>query len=242
MKESGSNQCVAVVTGAGGGIGRAVSLLLADQKFKVVLAGRTLASLQDVAKTIVGNGGTARVIQTDISDEASIVSLFEQVLANDGFIDVLINNAGVGRFGPLAEAKTEDLDLVLNTNLRGTYLCCREAMRAMGARGSGVIINIASVVAEKGYPLQSAYVASKHGVMGLTKSLAVEAQALGVRVSAILPGGVDTAMVRDARPDLEPESLLAPEDVAGAVDYLLGLSPRAAVDQIVIRRRGSSPF
>jgi 3-oxoacyl-[acyl-carrier protein] reductase len=242
VKTSDLKHKVAVVTGAGGGIGRAVSLLLAEKKFHVVLAGRTLGSLDNVAKTIADIGGTAQVVQTDISDEVSIVSLFKQVLGDDGSIDVLINNAGVGRFGPLADAKTEDLDLVLNTNLRGTYLCCREAMRAMGARGSGVIINIASVVAEKGYPLQSAYVASKHGVMGLTKSLAVEAQALGVRVSAILPGGVDTAMVRDARPDLEPESLLAPEDVAEAADYLLNLSPRAAVDQIVIRRRGSSPF
>ena len=106
----------------------------------------------------------------------------------------------------------------------------------------GYIISISSVVGFKGYPNQSAYTAAKHGVMGLTKSLAVELQTHGIRVSAVLPGGVDTDMVRAARPDLDPSVLLQPEDVAQTVMYLLSLSDRAAIDQIYIRRRGSQPF
>jgi 3-oxoacyl-[acyl-carrier protein] reductase len=101
---------------------------------------------------------------------------------------------------------------------------------------------IASVVGYKGYANQSAYTCSKHAVMGLAKALAVEAQPHGIRVCAVLPGGVATEMVREARPDLDPADLLDPDDVAQAVAYLLSLSPRAAVDQIVLRRAKSAPF
>jgi len=107
---------------------------------------------------------------------------------------------------------------------------------------SGCIINVSSVVGIKGYPNQAAYTASKHGVMGLTKSLAVEAQPHGIRVSAVLPGGVDTDMVAQARPDLDRSVLLQPDDVADAVMFLLSLSDRAAIDEIYIRRRASQPF
>jgi 3-oxoacyl-[acyl-carrier protein] reductase len=115
-------------------------------------------------------------------------------------------------------------------------------MKLMIPRGRGYILNISSVVGFKGYANQAAYTASKHGIMGLTKVLAVEAQAHGIRASAILPGGVDTDLVRDARPDLDPKMLLRPEDIAQAVLYLLSLSDRAAVDQIYIRRLTSQPF
>src|SRR4029079_11007995 len=107
---------------------------------------------------------------------------------------------------------------------------------------SGAIIYISSVVGFKGYPNQAAYTASKHAIMGLTKSLAAEVSAQGVRVSAILPGGVDTDMVTQSRPELDRSVLMSPDDVANAVLYLLSLSPQAAVDQIYIRRHSSAPF
>jgi 3-oxoacyl-[acyl-carrier protein] reductase len=106
----------------------------------------------------------------------------------------------------------------------------------------GHIINISSVVGWKGYAEQSAYSASKHGIMGLTKSLAREEQEHGIRVSAILPGGVDTELIREARPDLDPQQLMSPDDVADAVAYLLSVSSRAGVDEIHLRRRNSTPF
>jgi 3-oxoacyl-[acyl-carrier protein] reductase len=112
----------------------------------------------------------------------------------------------------------------------------------MVAQRSGAIINISSVVGFKGYPNQAAYTASKHGVVGLTKSLAAEAQEHDIRVSVILPGGVDTHLVGDARPDLDRSVLMQPEDIAQTVLYLLSLSDRAHVDQIYIRRRTSKPF
>jgi 3-oxoacyl-[acyl-carrier protein] reductase len=127
-------------------------------------------------------------------------------------------------------------------NLKAVFLCCREALRLMTPRQQGYIINISSVVGFKGYPDQAVYTATKHGVMGITKSLAVEAQLHGIRVSAVLPGAVDTGLMAVARPDLDPATVLKPQDIAQAVLFLLSLSERAAVDEIYIRRRGSAPF
>ena len=112
----------------------------------------------------------------------------------------------------------------------------------MRPRRCGFIINVSGVVGFKGYPHQAAYTAAKHGIMGLTKSLAVEAQEHGIRVSAVLPGGVDTELVAQARPDLDRAVLMQPDDIAHTIMYLLSLSDRAHVDQIYIRRRNSAPF
>ncbi len=208
----------------------------------MVAAARTREQIEALAREIADAGGKAHAVPTDLVDEASIRSLFAAVHERWGRLDILVNNAGIGRYGPVQEFATEDLDAVVDVNLRGTFLCCREAMRLMVPAGQGYIINISSVVGFKGYPNQAAYTATKHAVMGLTKSLAVEAQARGIRASAVLPGGVDTGLVRRARPDLDPSILLQPEDVAQAILFLLSLSDRAAIDQIYIRRRTSTPF
>jgi NAD(P)-dependent dehydrogenase (short-subunit alcohol dehydrogenase family) len=234
---------VAVVTGAGRGIGRAVALALAREGARVVLAARTAAQLDAVAAEIAREGGEALAVPADVSREEDVVALFARV--RDRFasrLDILVSNAGLGLYGPLASYPAADFDRVVGTNLRGTFLCCREAMKLMVPARSGFIINVSSVVGFKGYPNQAAYTASKHGILGLTKSLAVEAQPHGIRVSVILPGGVDTEMAGAARPDLDRSVLLQPDDIAQAVLYLLSLSDRAAVDQLYIRRRTSPPF
>ncbi|MBN2584132.1 MAG: SDR family oxidoreductase [Planctomycetes bacterium] len=233
---------VALVTGAGRGIGRAICRSLAEAGTAVVAAARSRDEIDAVAARIVSAGGKAVAIPVDLADESSIVSLFAQIHDRLGRLDVCVNNAGIGRFDPVADLKADDIDAVLGVNLRGTLLCCREALKMMVPQHGGTIINISSVVGFKGYPNQSVYTASKHGIMGLTKSLAVEAQPHDIRVSAVLPGGVDTELVGDARPDLNRDDLLRPEDVAQAVMYLLSLSDRAAVDEIYIRRRTSKPF
>ena len=232
---------VAVVTGAGRGIGRAIAMALAERGARVVLAARTAEDLQSAVEQIKAAGGEGQAVPADITDESSVEKLFAKV-RQLGRLDILINCAGVGRFGPVQDFTAEDLDLVLGVNLRGTFFCCREAMRIMVGQKSGFVINISSVVGIKGYPNQAAYTASKHGVVGLTKSLAVEGQEHNVRVSVIMPGGVDTEMVGQARPDLDRSILMQPEDIAQAVLYLLSLSERAHVDEIYIRRRSSSPF
>ncbi len=233
---------IAVVTGAGRGIGRAIALMLGNAGAEVVVTARTESEIETVAGEISAAGGRARAVRVDISEEEDIRKLFKSVSDDFNRLDILINNAGIGRYGKLVDFDADDLDLMYSVNVRGTFLCCREAMRIMIPRASGYIINVSSVLGFRGYADQSGYTATKHGVMGLTKSLAVEAQEHGIRVSAILPGGVDTEMVRRARPDLDPDILLQPDDVAQAVGYLLSLSPKAAVDQIYIRRQSGKPF
>ncbi|MBI81875.1 MAG: hypothetical protein CMJ81_01640 [Planctomycetaceae bacterium] len=231
----------AVVTGAGRGIGRAISLALAECGAHILLAARTRLELEETASQIAATGGSTDVQTTDVADEAQVEQLLKRT-DELGRLDILVNNAGIGLFGPAVDFATTDFDRILQINLRGTFLCSRAALKRMIPAGCGMIINIASVVGFKGYPQQAAYTASKHGVMGLTKSFAAEAQEHGIRVSAILPGGVDTEMIAQARPDLDPSVLIRPEDIAKTVLYLLSLSGQATVDQIYIRRRDGTPF
>jgi len=233
---------VALVTGAGRGIGRAISLALGVAGAQVVAAARTRPEIEAVAQEIGAAGGRASAWPVDLSSEVEIVVLFDFIREKLGRLDVLGNNAGIGLFGPVQDFAAADLDRLYAVNVRGTFLCCQQALKLMIPQRSGYIINLSSVVGFKGYPRQAGYTAAKHGVMGLTKSLAVEAQPHGIRVSVISPGGVDTGMAGDARPDLDRSVLLRPEDIAHTVMFLLSLSDQAAIDEIYIRRRMSQPF
>lgn len=232
----------AIVTGAGRGIGKSVALGLADAGARVVAAARTAAELDTLVDTVHSGGGDAIAVPTDISREDDVQTLFNTVLQQTGQVDVVVNNAGIGLFGPTVATSAKDFERVLRINTLGTFLCCREALRHMMPRKRGMIVNIASVVGFRGYPNQVAYTASKHGVMGVTKTIAAEAQEHNIKVSAILPGGVDTDMASQARPDLDRTVLIPPEDITTTILYLLALSDRSAVDQIYIRRSCSKPF
>ncbi|GIK41662.1 MAG: 3-oxoacyl-ACP reductase [Chloroflexota bacterium] len=233
---------IALVTGAGRGIGRAISLALGGAGAHVVAAARTQVEIEAVAQEIEQAGGTASAWPVDLSSEAEIIALFDFIRQKFGRLDVLVNNAGMGLFGPLAEFASADLDRLYTINVRGVFLCCQQALRLMIPQAGGTIINISSVVGFKGYARQGGYTITKHALMGLTKTLALEAQPHGIRVSVISPGGVDTSMIGDARPDLDRSGLLQPEDIATTVLFLLSLSEQAAIDEIYIRRRGSAPF
>ena len=232
----------ALVTGAGRGIGRAIAALLARHGASVIVAARTTSEIDRVVKEIKADGGTAYPFTFDLADQSSIQSLFTYAVEITGALDILINNAGIGLFGQMHEFSIDNLQTLLDVNIRGTYLCCQEALKIMIPKRSGTIINISSVVGFKGYPNQSAYTASKHAIVGMTKSLAVEAQEYNIRASVINPGGTATDLVATARPDLDPSTLMQPEDIAQAVLYLLSLSESCAIDEIYIRRRGSKPF
>jgi NAD(P)-dependent dehydrogenase (short-subunit alcohol dehydrogenase family) len=233
---------IALVTGAGRGIGRSISKALANAGAQVIGCSRTAAEIEQVVREILEKSGRAIELVADVADEGEVVAMFEEINRRFGKIDILVNNAGIGRFGSVADFNVDHFDELMAVNLRGTFLCCRQALKLMIPRQNGYIINISSVVGIKGYPYQAAYTASKHGIMGFTKSLAVEAQKHNIRVSAILPGGVNTELIRQARPDIETSAMMHPADIAQAVLFLLSLSDRAAVDQIYIRRKLSSPF
>ncbi len=233
---------VALVTGAGRGIGRAVALALAAQGAEVYLAARSEEQLAAVAEEVAAAGGSASKVRCDVACADDVNALFATIENRSSRLDVAVLNAGIGVFEPIEETSADDFDRVMAVNARGAFLCCRAALQLMRRQADGYIVTVGSVVSFKGYPNQAAYTASKHALLGLTKSVAVEAQPHGVRVSAVLPGGVNTELIGAARPDLDRDAMLQPEDIAQTVLYLLALPKRAAVDQIYIRRAASAPF
>jgi 3-oxoacyl-[acyl-carrier protein] reductase len=233
---------VALVTGAGRGIGRAVAEALAAQGAAVALAARTPEQLNQTRTAIERSGGKAISVPTDICREDDVRRLVETALNAYDRLDIVINNAAVGRFGPLERMSVEDWDLVMAVNARGPFLVCRETIPHLRKQPVSWIVNIGSVVSVKGYVNQSAYSASKHALLGMTKALARELQPDNIRVHAVCPGGVDTEFVGAARPDLDRSVLITPAEVAQTVLMLLSQSGNAVIDEIHIRRAAATPW
>jgi 3-oxoacyl-[acyl-carrier protein] reductase len=239
----------AIVTGASRGIGKAIALRLAREGLDLALAARTADDLEAAASECQAEGAKALAVPTDVTSEDDVKRLFGKTLGSLGRLDLLVNNAGGGVYKPVAETSLEEFEHVMALNARGTFLCSREAMRVMTAPGEsegretgGIIVNMSSVVGLKGYPNQGAYTAAKHAVVGLSKTLAEEGREHGVRVHVICPGGVATELIASARPDIDPSELLAPEDVADLVAYLVKLPENAMIDLVHLRRATGKPF
>lgn len=220
-------QQVTIVTGAGGGIGRATALRFARAGSRVALFGRTRETLQITAQTIQDAHGEALVIQGDVACEEDVQALFTRVLAVYGRVDILVNCAGVIAVKPFAEMDAATWDHVLNVNLRGTFLCCHQAFGRMAEQGGGVILNISSLSGVKGvekFPGLSAYNVSKAGVASLTEILALEGKPLNIRVAVVSPGAVDTEMLRQAAPHLKAG--MTPEELAEILLFMADDSGR----------------
>ncbi len=185
---------IALVTGASQGIGRATSLLLAEAGAKIAVAARTAEKLSSLVAEIEAAGGAALAVPMDVADAAQVKAGFQQLLAKFGRLDILVNNAAITRDTLALRMKLEDWDAVLRTNLTGAHLCIQQALGAMLKQRSGRIINITSVVAETGNAGQSNYVASKAGLIGLTRAIAVEVASRNITVNAIAPGFIETPM------------------------------------------------
>lgn len=227
----------ALVTGASRGIGAAIAERLAQEGYDLVLTARDADRLDEVMQACKEHGANVRIVPADLTDEASVLDLFSRA----GRIDLLVNNAGMGIFGKIEETALEDWRRVQQVNVEGAFLCLREAMRSMKRHGGGRIINISSVVGVKGYSEQAAYGASKHALLGLTKTAIEEGREHNIRVHAICPGGVATEMIKQSRPDLTDfDSMIQPEDVAGAVAYLCSLPDNITIDAIHLRRAASA--
>jgi NAD(P)-dependent dehydrogenase (short-subunit alcohol dehydrogenase family) len=181
---------VVVVTGASSGIGEATAIAFARAGAKVVLAARRAERLAALRAKIESDGGTALDVVADVTDEAAVIALFGATLDAFGAIDVLVNNAGIADGSPTDELSLERWRAVIDANLTSAFLCSREALKAMKPRGRGRIINIGSLSARVPREHSAAYAASKFGLDGLTRSLAVDARASGIAVSIFHPGMV----------------------------------------------------
>ena len=233
---------VGLVTGASRGIGRAISVALAGGGAKVVLAARAIEKLEQTAQQVGKAGGQAQIVAAELTDEDSIKNLVKVTAEKFGRLDILVNNAGVTHSAKLEETATEDWQRCMTVNARAPFILCREVLPLLREAQAGCIINIASVVGVKGYPLQSAYTASKHALRGMTISLAEELRGSSVRVHLICPGGVDTEMVGNVRPDIKKEDLIDPGEIAELVLYLATHKGNAVIDELHIRRAASGPW
>lgn len=240
-----SAQRHAVITGGGSGIGAAVARQLLEQGLRVTLMGRSLERLRAQQQAL---GPEVGIQACDVGDEASVAAAF----AAAGPVDILVNNAGQVETAPLAKTSLESWQRLLNVNLTGTFLCSRAVLPGMSERGFGRIVNVASTAALKGYAYVAAYCAAKHGVLGLTRALALETVKKGVTVNAVCPGYTETEIVAQAvqtimaktgrtaeaaRAELaaaNPQGrLIQPEEVAATVAWLVGEGSASITGQAI---------
>jgi 3-oxoacyl-[acyl-carrier protein] reductase len=232
---------IAVVTGAGRGIGRAIALKFAAEGADVVCVSRTAENSERVAEEIRALGRKAWAYAVDISDGAAVNTAVESILAASGRVDILVNNAGVTRDGLLVRMSEADWDTVLDTNLKGAFLFTKALTRAFMKQRSGRVINIASIVGLIGNAGQCNYASSKAALIGFTKSAARELASRGVLVNAVAPGFVDTDMTSGLKEELKADLLKSiplgsfgqPEDIAQAALFLASSASRYITGQVL---------
>lgn len=224
---------VALVTGAGRGIGAAIALRLSSLAAHTIVCGRTLDSLQRTAATASG-GGRVEAVQCDVTSLESVQALASHVEKIFGRLDILVNNAGVGAFaGPLHELTPAGWEKVLNTNLRGVFYCISSFAPMMIKAKSGHIVNVSSLAGKNALPNGAAYAASKWGLNGLSYSVAEELRQYGIRVSVVCPGSVDTELSPHTGKDLK--KMLQPDDVAHIVSMLVTQAPQSFASEVLLR-------
>jgi NAD(P)-dependent dehydrogenase (short-subunit alcohol dehydrogenase family) len=232
---------VAVVTGAGRGIGRAVALALAQDGYKVALLARSREQLESVAREITQLTKPARSLEpeihvVDIADFEATRKIGESIMSRWGCVDVLVNNAGQWLAGAL-DVSDEQFDRLLAVNVAGSLALIQVIAAAMKKQGSGHIINVASRSGKVGFAQEGAYCASKFALVGLSESLYRELSPLGIKVTALCPSWTNTDMAQEANTPLPVEEMIQPEDLAKTVRWLLALSPATCVKEVLIECR-----
>ncbi|HWC59298.1 MAG TPA: 3-oxoacyl-[acyl-carrier-protein] reductase [Verrucomicrobiae bacterium] len=232
---------IAVVTGAGRGIGRAIALKFAGEGADVVCVSRTAENSEKVAGEVRALGRKAWALAVDVSDTAAVSAAAEKILADCGKVDILVNNAGVTRDGLLMRMSDADWDSVLNTNLKGAFLFTKALTRSFVKQRSGRIINVASIIGLIGNAGQANYAASKAGLIGFTQSVAKELGSRGITVNALAPGFIETDMTAALSAELKADllkriplnSLGQPEDIANAALFLASPGARYVTGQVL---------
>jgi 3-oxoacyl-[acyl-carrier protein] reductase len=226
----------ALVTGATEGIGRATAFALGRAGFRVAACARTAARLDALVTELRAAGIEAAGAPADVGDADQVTTAVRRLTGALGEIEVLVNNAGILIGRPIEELTLEDWDVTMATNLRGLFLTTRAVLPGMRSRRRGTIVNVASLAGRNGFAGGTAYAASKHGVLGFSRSLMLEVRKDGIRVVAVCPGSVDTGMLHD-QPMLksDPRRILRPEDVADTIVHAIRLPERAMVSELDVR-------
>jgi NAD(P)-dependent dehydrogenase (short-subunit alcohol dehydrogenase family) len=225
---------VAIVTGAGRGIGHAVAGAFSREGAAVVLAARSTRELETAAREITEAGGRALVVPTDVREEPAVVAMVKRAVGEYGRVDILVTAAGSAAFGPVADSKAADWDELLAVNLRGAMLCCAAVLPVMVSQRSGTIITIGSVVTSRVLTGSAAYTASKYGMLGFSRVLAEELRPHGVRVGVLSAGATDTPLWDAIQGAPERGRMLKPEQVAEAALLMATLAPNASLEELTV--------
>jgi 3-oxoacyl-[acyl-carrier protein] reductase len=229
---------VALVTGAGRGIGRAIAVAFAAEGAAVALAARSRADLAAVAGEIRERDGRALAVPTDVTQDGAVEALVEQTLTDLGRIDVLVTSAGTAAFGAVSDSKPGDWDTMLALNLRAVMVCCRAVLPAMLRQRTGTILNVGSIASKRALPGSAVYTATKTAVDAFSRVLAEELRPHGVRVGVLVAGAVDTPLWDTLGSSPPRDKMLRPEDVARAAVLMAALPPHASLEELTLLPAG----
>ncbi len=232
----------ALVTGGSRGIGFAIAKILVEHGIDVCIVGRDGARLEDAINRMDCNSAQVYPVVADLLSPAAPQQLVEQSVGLLGGIDLVVNNAGISLNCPFEETTFEQWEQMLTINARAPYFICQEALSHLRKSAVPTIVQIASVVSYDGYAMQSAYAASKHALVGFTKSLAREVAEEGIRIHTISPGGVATEMISSVRPDIDTNALIDPDEIASLVWFLISQRGNAMIDHVSVRRANKTPW
>ncbi|MFM6953658.1 MAG: SDR family oxidoreductase [Sphingobacteriaceae bacterium] len=225
---------IALVAGASRGIGRALAMHLAEAGAQVILLARNQNELREAVAEITKKGGLATAFCVDISDEKALKLVFQQIIQQYKRIDILVNNAGIGQFQPVAETSATLWDEVMDTNVKGTFLCSKEAVIQMQKQGVGHIVNIASDVAKRTFANGALYCSSKYAQDAFSSALRKEVRPYGIKVSVVYPGLVDTYFNNSQPGKPENAQNLHPNDIAAAVLHIVSAPKHVVIDELMI--------
>lgn len=231
----------ALVTGASRGIGKAIARQLSEDGYDLAIVGRDAAALERTAEEICCGNGIFPIV-ADLEKVEAAKEIVCRTVEHFGGLDLLVNCAGLSHKGSFTTVTPELWDRIFAVNARAPFFICREALPYLKDSEKPMVINIASVVGFKGYEGQSVYASSKHALTGFTKVFAKEVQPFGIRVHLISPGGVATEMVKEMRPDIAPDELIQPEEIAEIVHFLVTRKGAGTIDQFYIRRYSGLAF
>ncbi len=225
---------IAIITGAGTGIGKGIAKAYSREGAKIVLASRNSLTLEKTAGELKTAGGTAMVLPTDVTVEDQVIALVRKTVDEYGRLDIMVSNSGVFDGGPFEELTLETWRKVVDVNLTGVFLCGREAMKVMRRQGEGRIINIGSISAQMPRAGSAPYTTTKHALVGLTKTMALEGREFGVVTSILHPGNVDKESRIGSTNPADHEPMIQPEDIAAAALTMAALPPNVNMLESIV--------